>query len=76
LLHSRIVVTTLIQKVTIFAIDSILLQGINPNLLCKINGQNVEIALVKNFQPLLKALLAISEYLPDFSKVEELTKKQ
>lgn len=53
LLHSRVIVPTLIQKVAVLAVDGILLKRIDANLLRKIDRQYVEVALVKNLQSLL-----------------------
>jgi hypothetical protein len=61
LLHGSVVIAALIQEITVFAIDGILLQWIDANLLRKIDGQDVEIALIKYFKPLLEALLPISK---------------
>lgn len=60
LLHSRIVVAALVQEITVFAIDGILLQWIDANLLRKIDSQDVEITVVEYFKSLLEALLPIS----------------
>ena len=61
LLHGGIVVSPLIQEVSILAIDGILLQRIDSNLLREVDCQNVKIALVQNFKLLLQCLFPITE---------------
>lgn len=68
LLHSSIIVTTLVQEVAVLAINGILLKRVDANLLRKIDRQNVEIALVKDLQSLLQTLLAIPEDLHNVSE--------
>lgn len=63
LLHGRIIVAFLVKKITILAIDGILLQRIDSGLLRQIDGENVKIALIKNFEFLLQTLLPIAQYL-------------
>lgn len=46
LLHRCIIVAPLVQEVTILAIDSILLEGIDADFLCKVDGKDVKIALI------------------------------
>lgn len=61
LLHGSVIVSTLVQEIAVLAVDSILLKRIDADLLRKIDSQDVEVALVKNLQPLLQTLLAIPE---------------
>lgn len=63
LLHSSIIIPALVQEIAVLAVNGVLLQCIDADFLCKIDGQNVEIALVENLQSLLEALLAISKQL-------------
>lgn len=66
LLHGCVVIPTLIQKIAVFAIDGILLQRIDANLLSKVDSQDVEVAFIENFKPLLKTLFPVPEDLPEF----------
>ena len=59
LLHSCIVVALLIQKVAILAKNDVLLYDIDSRLLRKIDGKDVEVALVQD----LKFLLLDEEFL-------------
>lgn len=66
----------MIQKVAVLAVDDILLKRIDANLLRKIDSQYVEVTLVKNLQPLLQALLAISKDLHNVSEDVQRPKKK
>lgn len=68
LLHSSVIVSTLVQEVAVLAVDGILLKRINADLLRKIDSQDVEVSLVEDFQPLLQTLLAIPEDLHNVSE--------
>jgi hypothetical protein len=61
LLHGCIIIASLVQEVTVLAVDGILLQRIDANLLRKVDCKNVEIALIKNLELLLEALFPIAE---------------
>jgi len=61
LLHGRVVIATLIQEIPILAVDGVLLQWVDANLLRKIDSKNVEIAFIEYFKPLLEALLSVSK---------------
>lgn len=63
LLHSCIIITTLVQEITVLAVDGILLQRINSNLLRKVDRKNVKIALIKDLELLLETFFPIAEYL-------------
>lgn len=67
LLHCRVIVSLLVEKVAILAVDGILLQSLNPDLLRKVNSQHVEVALVEDFEFLLETLLTVTEDLIDVS---------
>lgn len=61
LLHGSVIVTPLVQEITILAIDGILLQSIDTNLLGKVDSQDVKIALVQDLEPLLETLFPIAK---------------
>ena len=61
LLHGCIVISFLIQEVTIFAVDDVLLGVVDAELLRKVYGKNVEMALIQYLKFLLDCLFMISE---------------
>ena len=65
LLHSSVVVTLLMQVITVLAENHIALSSIDTGLLGKVDSKDIEITLVKNLELLLQCLLVISKELPN-----------
>lgn len=49
------------QIIPVLAKYDITLSGINSSFLSKVDGQDVKIALIKNFEPLLQGFLMIAK---------------
>ena len=60
LLHGRIIVLLLVEEVAVFAIDHVLLRGINSEFLCEVDGEHKKIALVQQIELLLERLFVIA----------------
>lgn len=60
LYHRTVIVRFLIKMVAEFAVYLTLLLGVQPRVLCQINGEGEHISLVKHLQPLLKRLFVIA----------------
>jgi hypothetical protein len=70
LLHCGIVISFLIQIISVPAVYGVLLMRVNADLLRQVDGQDIEIALVKNLESLLEALLSVPINLSNISIFE------
>lgn len=64
-MHCGVVVTLLMQVITVLSENHVALSGIDTGFLSKVDSKNIEITLVKDLELLQQRLLVISKELLD-----------
>jgi hypothetical protein len=67
LLHCGVVISFLIKIISVPAVYGVLLIRVDTDLLRQVDGQDIEVALVKDLESLLKALLSVPINLSNIS---------